>query len=94
MTMPELSGALADASGAQAHPGAIGRSLRKLGFTYKKDAARSFTNMFRALTEICDPYASDECWNSGGAAGCVLGQRPGALGSKAKRSGNPLPHTS
>jgi len=37
MTMPELAGALADATGVQAHPDATGRFLRKLGFTYKKD---------------------------------------------------------
>ena len=36
MTMSELAGALADATGVQAHPDAIGRFLRKLGFTYKK----------------------------------------------------------
>ncbi len=36
MTMPELAGALADATGVQAHPDAIGRFLRKLGFSYKK----------------------------------------------------------
>jgi len=36
MTMPELAGALADATGVQAHPDAIGRFLRKLGFTYIK----------------------------------------------------------
>ena len=36
MTIPELAGALADATGVQAHPDAICRSLRKLGFTYKK----------------------------------------------------------
>ena len=40
MTMPELAGALADATGVQAHPDAIGRFLRKLGFTYKKVAGR------------------------------------------------------
>jgi len=33
MTMPELAGALADATGVRAHPDAIGRFLRKLGFT-------------------------------------------------------------
>ena len=33
MTMSELAGALADATGVQAHPDAIGRFLRKLGFT-------------------------------------------------------------
>jgi len=36
MTMPELAGALEQATGVQAHPDAIGRFLRKLGFTYKK----------------------------------------------------------
>ncbi|WP_372570726.1 hypothetical protein [Ruegeria jejuensis] len=34
MTMPELAGALAEATGVQTHPDAIGRFLRKLGFTY------------------------------------------------------------
>lgn len=33
MTMPELAGALADATGFQGHSDAIGRFLRKLGFT-------------------------------------------------------------
>lgn len=36
ITMPELAAALLDATGVQAHPDAIGRFLRKLGFTYKK----------------------------------------------------------
>ena len=36
ITMPELAAALLDATGTQAHPDAIGRFLRKLGFTYKK----------------------------------------------------------
>ena len=36
ITMPELAGALYDATRVQAHPDAIGRFLRKLGFTYKK----------------------------------------------------------
>lgn len=36
MTMPEIAGALAEATGVQAHPDAIGRFLRKLGFTCKK----------------------------------------------------------
>lgn len=40
LSMPELAGALLDATGVQAHPDAIGRFLRKLGFTYKKDAGR------------------------------------------------------
>ena len=36
ITMPELAAALFDATGVRAHPDAIGRFLRKLGFTYKK----------------------------------------------------------
>ncbi len=36
MTVPELAGALADATGVQVHLDAIGRFLRKRGFTYKK----------------------------------------------------------
>ena len=34
--MPELAAALFDATGARAHPDAIGRFLRKLGYSYKK----------------------------------------------------------
>jgi transposase len=36
ITMPELSAALFDATGVGAHPNAIGKFLRKLGYTYKK----------------------------------------------------------
>ena len=36
ITMPELAAALHDATSVQAHPDAIGRFLRKQGFTYKK----------------------------------------------------------
>src|SRR6056297_1578533 len=36
ITMPELASDLMDATGVQAHPNAIGKFLRKLGFTYKK----------------------------------------------------------
>ena len=36
ITMPELSAALYDATSVQAHPNAIGKFLRKLGYTYKK----------------------------------------------------------
>ena len=37
ITMPELSAALFDATSVQAHPNAIGKFLRKLGYTYKKN---------------------------------------------------------
>ncbi len=36
ITMPELAAALLDATDVRAHPDAIGRFLRKLGFSYKK----------------------------------------------------------
>ena len=36
MTMPELSAALYEATGVSAHPNAIGKFLRKLGYSYKK----------------------------------------------------------
>ena len=36
ITMPELSAALFDAKRVRAHPNAIGKFLRKLGYTYKK----------------------------------------------------------
>ena len=36
ITMPELASALFDATGVHAHPDAIGRFLRKLGYSYKK----------------------------------------------------------
>lgn len=40
MTMPELADELADGTGVQTRPDAIGRFLRKLGFTSKKDVGR------------------------------------------------------
>ena len=36
ITMPELAAALFDATGVRAHPDAIGRFLRKHGYSYKK----------------------------------------------------------
>ena len=38
ITMPELASALHDATGVRAHPNAIGKFLRKLGYTRKKVA--------------------------------------------------------
>lgn len=43
ITMAELSAALRDATGVCAHPNAIGKFLRKLGYTYKK--RRSLSGM-------------------------------------------------
>jgi transposase len=36
VTMPELGAVLFNATGVRAHPNAIGKFLRKLGYTYKK----------------------------------------------------------
>lgn len=36
ITMPELASALHDATGVRAHPNAIGKFLRKLGYTHKR----------------------------------------------------------
>jgi transposase len=36
ITLPELAGALASATGVVAHAASIGRFLRKIGYTYKK----------------------------------------------------------
>lgn len=38
ITMPELASALHDAAGVRAHPNAIGKFPRKLGYTHKKVA--------------------------------------------------------
>lgn len=40
ITLPELAGALASATGVVAHAASIGRFLRKIGYTYKKVAGR------------------------------------------------------
>lgn len=40
--------------------------LRRIG-------ARTFTDMFHALTEICDLFSPEECWNYFKAAGYVSG---------------------
>ena len=40
ITMLELASALQDATGVRAHPNAIGKFLRKLGYTHKKSRWR------------------------------------------------------
>ena len=40
ITLPELAGALASATGVVAHAASIGRFLRKIGYTYKKVTGR------------------------------------------------------
>ena len=44
ITMPELSAALFAATRVRAHPNAIGKFLRKLGYTYKKVTGRHRTS--------------------------------------------------
>lgn len=43
ITLPEIAGALASATGVVAHAASIGRFLRKLGYTYKKVTGRDRT---------------------------------------------------
>jgi transposase len=52
ITMPELASALHDATGLRAHPNAIGKFLRKLGYTHKKVAGgrRAPPNQGKAAT--------------------------------------------
>ena len=47
LTMPELAGALADATGVQAYPDAIGRFLRKLGLSRAQWMAKPSPPMSR-----------------------------------------------
>ena len=68
ITMPELSAALHDATGVSAHPNAIGKFLRKLGYTYKKVTGRHRTppcqGKAAARRLVQAPYSSRD-----GAAG-------------------------
>ncbi|MEI4195426.1 hypothetical protein V8359_12960, partial [Roseovarius sp. E0-M6] len=60
MTMPELAGALVDATGVQAHPDAIGRFLRKLkrfafNLRHQRKAKRvQRLNVALRFAQICD----------------------------------------
>jgi hypothetical protein len=40
--------------------------LRRIG-------ARTFTDMFNAIADICDLYSPEECWNYFTAAGYISG---------------------
>lgn len=59
----------------------IEMAFSKLKAHLRRIGARTFTDMFHALSEICDLFSPEECWNYFKAAGHVSGQRPGALGS-------------
>lgn len=41
----------------------IEMAFSKLKAHLRRIGARTFTDMFQALSEICEPYTSDECWN-------------------------------
>ena len=49
----------------------IEMAFSKLKAHLRKIGARTFTDMFNALSEICNLYEPQECWNSLNAAGYV-----------------------
>ena len=51
----------------------IEQAFSKLKAHLRRIGARTFTDMFKALSEICDLYSQDECWNYFKAAGYVSG---------------------
>ena len=51
----------------------IEMAFSKLKAHLRRIGARTFTDMFNALREICGLYSSDECWNYFKAAGYVSG---------------------
>lgn len=51
----------------------IEMAFSKLKAHLRRIGARTFTDMFNALTEICDLYTAEECWNYFKAAGYVSG---------------------
>lgn len=51
----------------------IEQAFAKLKAQLRKIGARSFTDLFCALGEICNMFTSEECWNYLHAAGYVSG---------------------
>ncbi|KZX97860.1 DDE endonuclease [Sulfitobacter sp. HI0082] len=51
----------------------IEMAFSKLKAHLRRIGARTFTDMFNALGEICDLYSPEECWNYFKAAGYVSG---------------------
>jgi transposase len=51
----------------------IEMAFSKLKVHLRRIGARTFTDMFHALTEICDLFSPEECWNYFKAAGYVSG---------------------
>jgi transposase len=51
----------------------IEQAFSKLKAHLRKIGARNFTDLFKALGDICQMFAPDECWNYFHAAGYVSG---------------------
>ena len=51
----------------------IEMAFSKLKAHLRRIGARNFTDMFKVLTELCELYSPDECWNYFKAAGYVSG---------------------
>ena len=51
----------------------IEMAFSKLKAHLRRIGARTFTDMFNAIAEICDLYSPKECWNYVTAAGYVAG---------------------
>ena len=49
----------------------IEMAFSKLKAHLRRIGARTFTDLFHALTEICDLFSPEECWNYFKAAGYV-----------------------
>ena len=65
ITLPELAGALASATGVVAHAASIGRFLRKLGYTYKKVTGRDRTTARTGKTSTARMVAIPNPQNAG-----------------------------
>ena len=57
----------------------------KLKAHLRRIGARTFTDMFDAIAEICDLYSPQECWNYFEAAGYVSGDPYELQGSPLRR---------
>src|SRR6056297_3548414 len=53
--------------------GSLGGQVITLKAHLRRIGARTFTDMFAALAEICDLFSPEECWNYFKAAGYVSG---------------------
>ncbi len=63
--MPELSAALLEATCERAHPNSIGKFLRKLGYTYKKDIGCHRTPACTGKAAACRLGAASHARNAG-----------------------------